>query len=78
MERMFRQGIKKFPHSAKLHISFAFFYLEKMKNYTKAYCEFCLAETCSPSFVEQFIIYRFKKITSEGSQEEHYEEGNDE
>jgi hypothetical protein len=27
LERMYKQGIKKFPNSTKLHISLAFFYM---------------------------------------------------
>ena len=69
IERMYKQGIKKFPNCTKLHISFAFFYMERLKQNAKAYEEFVMAERASPSFVEQFIIYRFKKIIKEKLQE---------
>lgn len=59
---MYNQGIKKFPQSTKLHISFAFFYMEQIHQNAKAYEEFVRAERLSPSFIEEFIIYRFKKI----------------
>lgn len=65
LERMYKQGIKKFPQSTKLHISFAFFYMEELKQKAKAYEEFIRAERASPSFIEEFIIYRFKKIIKE-------------
>jgi len=65
IERMYKQGIIKFPNSTKLHISFAFFYMERMHNQSKAYQEFVVAEKLSPSFIEEFIIYRFKKIIKE-------------
>jgi len=65
LERMYKQGIKKFPSSTKLHISLAFFYMERLKQNARAYEEFVMAERASPSFIEQFIIYRFKKIIKE-------------
>lgn len=37
LERMYRQGIKKFPACTKLHISFAFFYIEHLKLSARAY-----------------------------------------
>ena len=40
---MYRMGIKKFPDSTKLRLSFAFFHLERTKNKNKAYEEFSKA-----------------------------------
>ena len=40
LERMYRMGIKKYPESTKLRLSFAFFHLERTKNKSKAYEEF--------------------------------------
>ena len=74
LERMYKQGIKKFPLSTKLHISFAFFYMEELKQKAKAYEEFIRAERASPSFIEEFIIYRFKKIIKEKLEESKEEE----
>ena len=37
LERMYRQGIKKFPSCTQLHISFAFFYMERLHQNAKAY-----------------------------------------
>jgi hypothetical protein len=37
LERMYKQGIKKFPTSTKLHISLAFFYMERLKQNARAY-----------------------------------------
>lgn len=76
IERMYRQGIKKFPGCTKLHISFAFFYMERLHQNARAYEEFVMAERASPSFVEEFIIYRFKKIIKDNL-EENKEEEND-
>ena len=74
LERMYKQGIKKFPNCTKLHISFAFFYMEQLKQNAKAYEEFVKAEKASPSFIEEFIIYRFKKIIKEKLEESKEEE----
>jgi hypothetical protein len=37
LERMYKIGIKKYPESTKLRISFAFFHLERTKNKNKAF-----------------------------------------
>lgn len=74
IERMYRQGIKKFSSSTKLHISFAFFYMEHLKQNAKAYEEFVMAEEGNPSFIEEFIIYRFKKIIKEKLEDNKEEE----
>ncbi len=50
LERMYILGIKKYPISTKLRLSFAFFYLERTKNKKKAYEEFSNAEKTDPAF----------------------------
>ena len=37
IDRMYRTGLKKFPESTKLRLSYAFFHLEQMQNKKKAY-----------------------------------------
>lgn len=37
VERMFKNGIKKFPDSTKLRMSYAFFQLQHFKNKERAY-----------------------------------------
>lgn len=59
---MYKEGVKKYPNCTKLRLSFAFFYMEKLQSNNKAYEEFSIAQDTEPSFGEQFIIYRFKKI----------------
>jgi hypothetical protein len=34
---MYIQGIKKYPTCTRLHLSFAFFHMERLKNNRKAY-----------------------------------------
>jgi len=60
--KMYFFGIKKFPNNTSLMISYAFFLLEKMHTKQQALQELTQAETNSPAFDEQFIIYRYKKI----------------
>lgn len=62
---MFVQGLKKYPDCTVLRLSFAFFNMERLKKNSKAYEQFSIAETTDPSFGQQFIIYRFKKIIKE-------------
>jgi len=60
--KMYFFGIKKFPNNTSLMISYAFFLLEKMHTKQQALQELTQAEANKPSFDEQFIIYRYKKI----------------
>lgn len=71
LNRVYLNGIKKFPTSTKLRISYAFFLMERMKRKDLAYAQFELAEKTKPTFDEEFIIYRFKKMYEEnqGGQE---------
>ncbi|EGR33143.1 PAS domain S-box family protein [Ichthyophthirius multifiliis] len=66
IDRMYQNGLKKFPSCTSLRISYAFFLMERMKNKRdKSYQQFKIAETSKPSFDQQFIIYRYKKIMDE-------------
>lgn len=62
---MFVEGLKKYPSCTKLRLTFAFFYMEQYENNSKAYEHFTKALSTDPSFGEQFIIYRFRKIIGE-------------
>jgi hypothetical protein len=50
LDRMFKNGIKKFSDCTKLRMSYAFFQLEHMKNKEQAYEEFASASKLDPSF----------------------------
>lgn len=76
LDRMFQLGLRKYPTSTKLRLSYAFFHLERTKNKNRAYEEFVRAEKTNPGFSEQFIIYRFKKIIKENLEDEEDEENN--
>ncbi|EGR29894.1 PAS domain S-box family protein [Ichthyophthirius multifiliis] len=66
IDRIFQNGLKKFPNCTKLRISYAFFLMERFKNKReKSFQQFKIAEKTKPSFDEQFIIYRYKKILNE-------------
>lgn len=60
--KMYLQGIKKFPNTTSLRISYSFFLLERMQSKQQALQELTQAEQNRPPFDEQFIIYRYKKI----------------
>ena len=47
---MFINGLKKFPNSTKLRLSYAFFLLERLKNKNKSYEQLVLAEKGKPAF----------------------------
>jgi len=59
---MYRIGIQKFPTSTFLKIQFGFFLLERLNKKNEAMQELNLAQKFNPTFDEQFIIYRYKKI----------------
>ena len=52
IDRMYSEYLKKFPKSAKLRFSYAFFLLERGKNKKKALEELNIAEKLNPGFEE--------------------------
>ncbi len=62
---IFQQGISKFPYCTSLRMSYAFFLVERFNNKVKSLMELKIAEKYNPSFEEQFIIYRLKKLFEE-------------
>ena len=62
INRLYTQGIKQFKKAVTLRIAFAFFLLEKMNDKKSALEELTIAEKLRPSFEEEFLIYRYKKI----------------
>ncbi|EGR30840.1 PAS domain S-box family protein [Ichthyophthirius multifiliis] len=66
IDRIYQNGLKKFPTCTKLRISYAFFLMERFQNKReKCFQQLKIAEKTKPSFDEQFIIYRYKKILEE-------------
>eukprot|EP00826_Nyctotherus_ovalis_P052003 TRINITY_DN6541_c0_g2_i2.p1 TRINITY_DN6541_c0_g2~~TRINITY_DN6541_c0_g2_i2.p1 ORF type:complete len:122 (-),score=27.75 TRINITY_DN6541_c0_g2_i2:47-412(-) len=59
---LFLQGISKFPACTSLRIGYAFFLKDRMSNRTLAINELLSAEKHHPSFDEQFLIYRYRKL----------------
>jgi hypothetical protein len=64
-EYLYQNGISKFPFCVCLRISYALFILNKMNRRQQANIELVNAEKYSPTFEEQFIIYRNKKLIEE-------------
>jgi PAS domain S-box-containing protein len=62
LNKMYYYGIKKFPASTSLRISFAFFLIEKLKMKQQALQELNAAELSKPDFDEEFKIFRYRKI----------------
>lgn len=77
IESLFKFGVKKYPQCTKLHLTFAFFYMEKLEKKSKAFEQFTRAINTNPSFGEQFIIYRFRKIITEKLEENQEENDTD-
>ncbi len=76
--RLYFYGTKKFKFYVKLRISYAFFLLERLKDKKKALEQLSIAYNQNPSFDEEFLIYRFKRIIEENlNSMEEKEEGDD-
>ena len=72
---MYSQGIKKFKKSVKLRIAFAFFLLERLNDKKKALEELSVAINLKPSFDEEFLIYRYKKLIQDNLNDHRNTEG---
>lgn len=64
-ETMYQNAISKFPLCNSIRISYSFFLIDKLNKKKKAFIELSNAEQRLPSFEHQFIIYRYKKIIEE-------------
>ena len=69
IDRAYSNGIKKFKTSTHLRLDYAFFLLERFDNKKKALEHLNYAETLKPTFDEQFLIYRYKKIIEDKLEE---------
>lgn len=74
---IFQLGISKFPYCTSLRMSYAFFLVERLNNRVKSLMELKTAEKYNPSFEEQFIIYRLKKLFEEQQSSESIDEEDD-
>jgi len=62
---MYRQGIQKFPTCTSLMIQYGFFLMECLHLKTEALAQLYIAQQYSPSFDEQFIIFRIQKMSED-------------
>ena len=68
-EYMYQAAISKFPNNTSIRISYAFFLLERMNKKQQASLELANTEKHFPSFEEEFIIFRYKKLLEEQTAE---------
>jgi len=59
---LFLQGLAKFPGCTSLRIAYASFLKEKMNNRSLAINELLIVEKHQPTFDEQFLIFRYRKL----------------
>ena len=62
---MYRLGIQKFPTCTSLKIQYAFFLMERMNKKQEAIAELSQASALAPPFDEQFLVYRYQKISED-------------
>ena len=72
--KVFTNGLIKFPECISLRISYALFLFHHQKQRIKAKKELEKAETQNPSFDLQFIIFRYKKLIHEERESKHESE----
>lgn len=77
LDKMFVNGLKKFPSSVELRIFYALFLYERRNNQTKALEEFQLSSQYKPALYQQFIIFRYTKEIREGKLSNKKNEGDD-
>ncbi len=65
LNRLFKQGLKKFPQYIPLRLQYGLFLLERMKDRQGALEQFVLLEKQDCSFDEQYLVYRFQRIIKE-------------
>lgn len=68
-EYMYQAAISKFPNNTSIRISYAFFLLERMNKKQQASLELANTEKHFPTFEEEFIIFRYKKLLEEQTAE---------
>jgi hypothetical protein len=62
---MYRSGIQKFPSCTSLKIQYAFFLMDRMNKKNDAINELNQALALNPPFDEQFLLYRYQKISED-------------
>lgn len=62
---MYRLGIQKFPTCTSLKIQYAYFLMERMNKKSEAISELNQATALNAPFDEQFLIYRYQKISED-------------
>lgn len=62
IKRLYEDSISKFLNSVSLNLFFSFFLTEQIKNLHSALVELDNAERKKPSLIQQFYLYRFRKI----------------
>ena len=62
---MYRLGIQKFPTCTALKIQYAFFLMDRMNRKPEAVAELMQAAALNPPFDEQFLVYRYQKISED-------------
>ena len=61
-KRLYEDALNKFINSPSLHIAFAFYLFETMRNVHASLVELNISEKKKPSLQQQFTIFRNKKI----------------
>ena len=69
-KNMFRVGIQKFPNCPALRIAYSFFLIEKMNKKQEAIQELNSDSHLHPTFDEEFIIFRHKRLSEEFFEEQ--------
>lgn len=76
-ELMYKAGIRKFPRDVKLRLSYGNFLYDKMKKRQKGLKEFENLQKYKPTFEEEFLIYKSRKLIEDEIDGESIDDGLD-
>eukprot|EP00347_Sterkiella_histriomuscorum_P007426 403348965 len=71
-KKLFEEALNKFINSPNLHISFAFYLFQVMKNIHSALHELSVASKKKPTIQQQFTIFRYKNMIEQFTKKEEY------
>ena len=63
--KLFQQGLAKYPSATMMRVAYALFLNDRMGSKTLAISELVRAEKYNPTFDEQFLIKRYRKLREE-------------
>lgn len=74
---MYRAGIQKFPSCTTLRVQYALFLMDLMNKKQESAAELNQANELSPPFEDEFLVYRYQKLSEDFGDGANGEHGSD-